>query len=52
MKEILLSTATGVLVGVVFSFLKFPIPAPPSLAGVMGVVGIFLGYMLTQMFMG
>lgn len=52
MKEILLSTVTGVVVGVIFSILKFPIPAPPTLAGIMGVVGIFLGYILTQMFMG
>ncbi|MEO0224548.1 MAG: XapX domain-containing protein [candidate division WOR-3 bacterium] len=44
MKEILLSFLTGFFTGFIFSFLKLPIPAPQSLAGVMGIVGIFLGY--------
>jgi len=38
------ATVTGLLTGLVFGFLEVPIPAPPSLAGVMGIVGIFLGY--------
>jgi len=44
MKEILLSLLTGFITGFIFSFLKLPIPAPQSLAGVMGIIGIFLGY--------
>ncbi len=44
MKEILLSFLTGFFAGFLFSLLKLPIPAPPSLAGVMGIVGIFAGY--------
>lgn len=46
MREILLTTVTGFIVGLVFARLKLPIPAPPNLAGVMGVVGLFLGYLL------
>lgn len=34
---------TGLLVGVVFSAFKLPLPAPPVLAGIAGIVGIFLG---------
>ncbi|MFB6104962.1 MAG: XapX domain-containing protein [Halobacteriaceae archaeon] len=41
-----LSLLTGLLVGGLFAFFKVPIPAPPNLAGVMGIVGIFLGYRL------
>ncbi|MEO0144993.1 MAG: XapX domain-containing protein [candidate division WOR-3 bacterium] len=44
MKEIILSFLTGFLTGFIFSFLKLPIPAPQSLAGVMGIIGIFVGY--------
>lgn len=43
---VVLSTVTGLLVGGLFAFFKVPIPAPPNLAGVMGIVGIFLGYQL------
>ncbi len=46
MKEIILSFLTGFITGLIFSFLKLPIPAPQSLAGVMGIIGIFLGYFL------
>ena len=43
-----LATLTGLLTGVVFGFFDVPIPAPPSLAGVMGIVGIYGGYKLIQ----
>lgn len=43
---ILLATVTGIVTGLVFGFFEVPIPAPPNLAGVMGIVGIFLGYRL------
>lgn len=48
MQEILLATFTGLLVGVIFSALKLPIPAPPVLSGIMGIFGIFLGSHLYQ----
>ncbi|WP_227354023.1 XapX domain-containing protein [Haladaptatus salinisoli] len=35
---------TGLLTGAFFKFLGVPIPAPPELPGVMGIVGIYLGY--------
>jgi XapX domain-containing protein len=43
MTEILLSLATGALVGVIFSLLKLPLPAPPVISGIAGIVGIYLG---------
>ncbi|QSS99877.1 DUF1427 family protein [Pontibacillus sp. ALD_SL1] len=44
MKVILLSIITGFLVGFIFALFKLPIPAPPALAGVTGIVGIYLGF--------
>lgn len=51
MTEVLLATLTGFIVGVIFSFFKLPIPAPPVLPGVMGIVGIYLGHEALQMLM-
>ena len=48
MLEIIKATLAGMACRVVFSLLKLPIPAPPVLAGVMGIVGVFLGYMLVN----
>ena len=43
-----LALLTGLLTGAVFRFLNVPIPAPPELPGVMGIVGIFVGYKLVD----
>ncbi|ARW85032.1 hypothetical protein O23A_p4295 [Aeromonas salmonicida] len=55
MNEVLLAMAAGFIVGLLFSFLKLPIPAPPVLSGVMGIVGVYLGgiaysWVLTRFF--
>lgn len=44
MKLALLALASGFLVGFIFSLLRLPIPAPPALPGVAGVVGVYLGF--------
>lgn len=44
MKEVFLALGTGTLVGMLFAFLRLPVPAPPTLAGIAGIVGLFLGY--------
>ena len=46
MGTVLLALLSGLLVGVLFSLLKLPVPVPPTLAGVMGVVGMFIGLKL------
>ncbi|WP_226036267.1 XapX domain-containing protein [Aquibacillus saliphilus] len=46
MKEVLLALVTGLVVGFLFAWFKLPIPAPPALAGVVGIVGIYLGFRL------
>lgn len=40
----LLALTTGFLAGSVFAFVGVPIPAPPTVAGVLGIVGIYLGF--------
>ncbi|WP_095210617.1 XapX domain-containing protein [Endozoicomonas ascidiicola] len=45
MYSVFLAAFTGFAVGVLFSFLRLPIPAPPTLAGVMGIVGVYLGFL-------
>lgn len=50
MKEILLSLITGLIVGGIFSLMRLPIPAPPVLSGVIGIVGIFLGGAIVSYF--
>ena len=41
-----LALLTGLFAGALFRFLHVPIPAPPELPGLMGIVGIFVGYKL------
>jgi len=46
------SILTGVAVGAIFALLKLPIPAPTAFAGILGITGIFLGYVIAQKFRG
>ena len=50
MKEILMTTLVGAVVGGIFSAFKLPIPAPPVFAGLMGIVGLWIGYALVTRF--
>lgn len=50
MRELILTTITGIVVGGVFSIFRLPIPAPPVFAGLMGIVGLWIGYALVQRF--
>jgi len=43
MKELILALVGGIAVGMVFKLIKMPLPAPPVLAGVLGVFGVYLG---------
>ncbi len=46
MKDIFMTTLVGAMVGGIFSAFKLPIPAPPVFAGLMGIVGLWIGYAL------
>lgn len=45
---VLLGLVTGAITGVFFALVDVPIPAPPELPGLMGIVGIYLGYKLVE----
>lgn len=46
--ELFKSLGTGIIVGAIFGLLKLPIPAPSTWTGVMGIVGILVGYLLVK----
>lgn len=48
MNEIVLAVIAGAVVGFFFSAIKLPLPAPPVLSGIMGIVGIYIGGMAYQ----
>lgn len=50
MKDVLLSFFVGSSVGILFSLIKLPIPAPPTLSGIFGIIGMFVGYILVSYF--
>lgn len=37
---------SGVVFGLVWTIIGFPIPAPPTLGGCLGVLGVFLGHLI------
>jgi len=43
-----LALLTGALAGALFRFLGVPIPAPPNVPGLLGIVGIYLGFKLVE----
>lgn len=52
MIEYLIPLVTGIAVGAIFSLAGATVPAPPNIPGVLGVVGITLGYMVVSHFRG
>ncbi|MFF2875169.1 XapX domain-containing protein [Gottfriedia sp. NPDC057991] len=38
----------GVIVEALFTLIKLPIPAPPVLSGIMGIVGVYSGAKLVE----
>jgi XapX domain-containing protein len=45
---VFLALVAGTLTGALFAYLRVPVPAPPTLAGMMGIVGVFLGYRIVN----
>ncbi|WP_408646529.1 XapX domain-containing protein [Tumebacillus avium] len=50
LKVLILSLITGIVVGVLFTLMRLPLPAPPVLSGILGIVGIWLGAQIVQFF--
>lgn len=49
MKLEVVALLVGVVTGVIFTMTKLPLPAPPSMAGIAGIVGIFVGSKLVEL---
>jgi XapX domain-containing protein len=45
-----LALSAGIAVGLLFSWLKLPLPAPPTLVGILGAAGVFLGSVIFHCF--
>ena len=44
------SGTLGVVIGAVFAIFGFKPPSPDNLAGIMGIIGIFIGWMFVGYF--
>lgn len=51
-RDVVVSLITGGIVGGAFALTSAPVPAPPVVAGVAGILGITLGYSLLRSVLG
>ncbi|MDF4004052.1 DUF1427 family protein [Luteibacter sp. PPL552] len=47
--EQVIALVAGLSVGLLFSWLRLPLPAPPTLTGILGAFGVFLGSVLFRL---
>ncbi len=50
MKSLTSTLITGMAVGLIFNLMGLPIPAPPALAGVVGILGVYFGFISVDAF--
>lgn len=50
MKEVILAFFVGLLIGIIFKFVKLPVPVPHGLAGLVGLIGMFVGANVLETF--
>lgn len=48
----LASLGTGLIVGLIFTAFKLPLPAPPVIEGIIGIFGIWAGSQLWPLLAG
>jgi XapX domain-containing protein len=49
MMQNMLAVGAGLAVGVLFAWLQLPLPAMPTVSGILGGFGVFLGSVLFRM---
>lgn len=49
MLELTLCLAVGLVIGVIFSLFKLPLPVPHGWGGVIGLVGMFIGGRIVEL---
>ncbi len=47
-REWFMALGAGVVVGAVFTLFGFPLPAPPTVGGFMGILGVFIGSVMVK----
>lgn len=52
MTAALLALLAGAVAGALFAVVRLPVPAPPTIAGLLGIVGLWAGYSLVHAFIG
>lgn len=50
MKNIIISLLCGMSVGTLFALFGLPSPAPIKIEGIVGIIGIFIGYLIVTTF--
>jgi XapX domain-containing protein len=50
MMESLLCLAVGLVIGVIFGLFKLPLPVPHGWGGVIGLIGMFIGGHIIELF--
>lgn len=45
----ILALGAGLSVGLLFSWLRLPLPAPPTFTGIIGAAGVYLGSLLFRL---
>jgi XapX domain-containing protein len=48
MKEVLMALLAGLIVGMLFKFMKLPLPAPPVFSAVVGIFGVYFGGVVVE----
>ncbi|MGZ4162069.1 MAG: XapX domain-containing protein [Neobacillus sp.] len=48
MKEVFMALLAGLVVGMLFKFMKLPLPAPPVFSAVVGVFGVYFGGIIVE----
>ncbi|MGG1676014.1 DUF1427 family protein [Neobacillus sp. NRS-1170] len=48
MRDVLMALIAGLVVGMLFKFLKLPLPAPPVFSAVVGVFGVYFGGVILE----
>lgn len=48
MKEVFMALLAGLVVGMLFKFMKLPLPAPPVFSAVVGVFGVYFGGIVVE----
>ncbi len=46
---VVFSLLAGLVIGAVFALLRLPVPAPPTIGGVVGIAGLALGAYFTNL---